>query len=117
MKSDGVAAVLAAIAELRGEVRQLRTELALQRVREKTPRQLRAERRVARYLDLMEGFDFGPTWAAAELIARVLAGELTPPDGTERAAQQLRNDPEAARSVRGIYRVLTLTAADTTDSR
>lgn len=116
MKPDGTVAILAALAELKGEVRQLRSEMALARVREKTPRQVRAERRVARYLDLVEAFDLGATWAAAELIARVLDGELAPPAGAERAAQQLMGDPEAARSVRGIYRVLIL-ATDTTDSR
>lgn len=116
MKPDAAEVILAAIAELQGEVRQLRAELALARTREKTPRQVRAERRMAWYLDLMGAFDLPPTWAAAGLIAKVLDGELAPPKGAERAAEQLRRDPEAARSERGIYRLLLL-ATDTTDIR
>lgn len=105
MRADSAVAILAALAELKGEMRQLRAELAQQRVRDKTSRQVRAERRIGWYRELVEAFGYGPTMSSCKLVALVLKGELAPPAGAERAASELKRC-EAAASPRHIYRLL-----------
>lgn len=98
--------VLTAIQELRGEVRQLRVELAMALRNQKKPRQVRYERRCALFRDLAGATGLGLTYPSAVAIVAVLAGAKPAPLGMERIVEQLRRDPECPHSPRAIWRAL-----------
>jgi beta-phosphoglucomutase-like phosphatase (HAD superfamily) len=100
------ASVAALLADLRAEVRALRTEIAQQRIAGKTARQVRLERRHARLRDLANATGMGQTWACATAVLLILCGKRPAPEGYQQTARQLAQDPECPKSIRGLYRVI-----------
>lgn len=98
--------ILAAIDDLRAEVRALRIELAMRERNSKTPRQVRYERRCARLRQVAEATGLGQTYAAAGRVLAVLAGKQAAPIGCERDVELLRSDAECPKSLRAIWRVI-----------
>lgn len=108
MKPAATAAILAAIADLRGEVRQLRAELARQR-HEKSAREVRLERRRAMLRQLADAI--GPiNWSTAKEVRRVLLGETAPPEGLEGIVGKLRRDAETPMSEARIWGAISTEA-------
>ena len=107
MKPDGVALILAEIAELRCEVHQLRAALALRtetgrRQPEKTARQVRYDNRRVLLRQLADAV--GPiSWDTADAVRQIILGELPAPRGQERIVQRLLQDDEAPRSQGRIW--------------
>lgn len=98
--------IIAAIHELRNEVRALRSELAAQKRHDKTPRQVRLERRHAMLRELAGAT--GPlAWDTVEGMVEILCGEREPPKGYESIVRKLQDDPETPTSQRGIWRVIS----------
>ena len=99
----GVALILAEIAKLRLELRELRAALEA-RPREKTSRQARAERRDGLLRELGDATGHCGPWATAGALVLILAGSRAAPVGFERHVERLRADSECPRSQHGIFR-------------
>ena len=108
MASNDAAMILAELATLRLEVRAIRAAIEARPAREKTPRQVRAERREALLRELAEAVGLTGPWARAGALVLIVAGTRPAPQGFERHAERLRNDPECPRSQHGIFRHLAV---------
>lgn len=114
MKPAATAAILAAIADLRGEVRQLRAELAEKRAAV-TPRQARLQQRHEAIRELARAVGLGPTWPCAKAVLAIVDGNEPVPEGLGDLVARLRKDPEMPTAVKTVYSILA--ACDSVDSR
>lgn len=105
MKPDATAAILAALAELKGEVRQLRSELAEKRGMVR-PREARLRRRHDDIRALARGLGLGPTWAGARAVLDVVDGVQPAPVGLQGIVARLRKDDETPTTTKTYYRIL-----------
>ena len=99
--------ILSAVEAVCAEVRALRMELIVQRTNNKTPRQVRTEKRHKSLRELADATGMGRGWPCASEIVLILAGKRPAPPGFESLVQGLRRDDECPHSLRGMYRVIS----------
>ncbi|GMU48656.1 MAG: hypothetical protein AMXMBFR31_08820 [Candidatus Desulfobacillus denitrificans] len=97
------AEILAALADLRAEVRQLRDLLEKRAAR---PRDIRMQRRHKAIRELGQAAGLGPTWSCARAVLGIIDGTEPVPEGLAALVARLRKDDETPTTTKTIYRIL-----------
>jgi hypothetical protein len=104
--------IIAALNELRNEVRALRFDLKAKQHDTKTPRKLRHELRCKRICEMAAATGaatgLGICWECAKQVLMIINGEIDPPKGAEQTALKLRQDTECPKTTKTIWTIINL---------
>jgi len=101
------AEILAALNEIRAEVRALRLDMKAQQHDGKTPRTVQTERKHKRLCDLAKATGLGTGYAAATQVLLIWTGTHVTPPGYEQIIEFLRREYKKPLRIETIWRIIS----------